>query len=162
MTEPHHHDQVRRRVLIAAGVLVAVVVAAWLVERGVDGSGQAPAGSPKSSAYAVNVERGGKVLRRFTVTDLHRLAQTQIVSDGKPQNGPSLPVVLAAAGVHSGYSAVEVRGMGIRDKGRLMLTAAKVNGKVVLDFNDRGTVKIVSPSMDVGQRVRDVTAIVVR
>jgi hypothetical protein len=162
MGEASQNGRARRRLFVVAGVLVAIVIGALLVERGVNGAAEAPGGAPAAKAYGVSVEQGGKVLRTFSVQQLHSLPQTHVTSDGKAQAGPSLPAVLAAAGVTGAYSALEIRGMGLRDGGRLTLPAGKVNARVILDFSDRGTMKIVSPQLDFGERVRDVTAIVVR
>jgi hypothetical protein len=152
----------RRRLYIVAGVLVAVVVGAWIVERVVNGAAQAPGGAPAAPAYTVSVQRDGMTLKRFTVAQLHALPQTHIMSDGKPQDGPSLAVVLAAAGFRGTYTSLDIRGMGLRDGGRLALPAARVTPKTILDFSDRGTLKVVSPSLTFRERVRDVTAIIVR
>ena len=147
---------------MVAGVLVAVVLGAWLMERAVNGAAQAPGGAPTAQAYSVSVERDGRTLRRFSVAQLHALPQTHIISFGMPQSGPSVPVVLAAAGINGSYTALDIRGMGLRDSGRLTMPADQVNAKVILDFSNRDTVKIVSPRLDFRERVRDVTAIIVR
>lgn len=152
----------RRRLYIVAGVLVAVVLGAWIAERAVNGTAEAPGGAPMAPAYTVSVERDGKTLKRFTVAQLHELPQTHIVSDGKPQDGPSLAVVLAAAGIRGAFTSLDIRGMGLRDGGRLTLPAASVTPRTILDFSDRGTLKVVSPSLSFRERVRDVTAIIVR
>jgi hypothetical protein len=52
--------------------------------------------------------------------------------------------------------------MGIRDEGRLVLAAAELDDRVLLDFAERGTVKIVSPELSWRERVRDVVEIAVR
>ncbi len=146
---------------IVAGVLCAAVAGAWLVERAVTGTAQSPGQAPAARAYTVSVERDGTVVKRFTVAELRALPQVHILSDGKPQDGPSLPAVLAAAGVTGGYEALVIRGTGVRDAGRLTLPAGEVDGRVILDFSDRGTVKVVGPRLDFRERVRDVTAVVV-
>jgi hypothetical protein len=152
----------RRRLYIAAGALVVVVLGAFVAERVVNGAAQAPGSAPTAPAYTVSVQRDGKTLKRFTVAELHALPQTHIMSDGKPQDGPSLAAILGAAGVSGSYTALDIRGMGLRDGGRLTLPAAKVTPRTILDFSDRGTLNVVSPSLSFRERVRDVTAIIVR
>ncbi len=162
MADTAQAARARRRLYIVAGVLVAVVLGAWIAERAVNGAAQAPGGAPVAPAYTVSVQRDGKTLKRFTVAQLQALPQTHIVSDGKPQDGPSLTAVLGAAGVRGTYTTLDIRGMGLRDGGRLTLPAGKVTQKTILDFSDRGTLKVVSPSLGFRERVRDVTAIIVR
>ncbi len=70
--------------------------------------------------------------------------------------------VLEAAGVGRDFSELEITGMGLRDGGRLLLTAAQVDEGVLLDFAERGTVKVVSPELSWRERVRDVVEIAVR
>jgi hypothetical protein len=152
----------RRRLYIAAGALAVVVLGALVAERLVNGAAQAPGGTPAAPAYTVTVQRDGTTLKRFTAAQLHALPQTHIMSDGKSQDGPSLATVLKAAGVRGAYAALDIRGVGVRDGGRLTLPAAKVTPKTILDFSDRGTLKVVSPSLSFRERVRDVTAIIVR
>jgi len=64
--------------------------------------------------------------------------------------------VLEAVGI-DGFSRLEVRGMGLRDDGRLTLRSVQINDELILDFTDRGTLKVVSPDLDWRDRVRDVT-----
>ena len=52
--------------------------------------------------------------------------------------------------------------MGIRDEGYITLTRSQVRPDVLLDFAERGTVKLVSPRLAWEDRVRDVTGIEVR
>ena len=100
MADPSQGKRARRRLYIVAGVLVAVVLGAWLIERAVNGAAQAPGGAPAAPAYSVSVERDGRTLKRFTVAQLARAAadahreRSASLSTGRP-----LPAVLAAAGV---------------------------------------------------------------
>ncbi len=162
MAEPPQGKRARRRLYVVAGVLVALVFGAFVVERALTGTAQAPGAAPAAPAYSVSVERNGKTLRSFTVAQLHALPEVHIMSDGKPQAGPSVPAVLAAAGVRRPFAALDVRGMGLRDSGHMTLPAVSVNGRLILSFSQRDTVKIVSPTLGFAQRVRDVTAIIVR
>jgi len=154
----------RRRVALAASALVAVVALAWLVEWRAAGGVSTPggAGAPPGAdaagppAYVVEVVRHGRVVRRFTPAELSRLPQRTITSYGKEQRGPSVRAVLEAVGI-GGFSRLEVRGMGLRDDGRLTLRSVQINDELILDFTDRGTLKVVSPDLDWRDRVRDVT-----
>lgn len=152
----------RRRLLAVAGAIVAVVAGAWLLERAVNGSAGGPEGPAAPPAYSVRVTRDGAVLRAFTVADLRALPQASEAVDGKQQEGPTLPAVLVAAGVEDGYESLVITGLGLRDDGRLALPAARIDEAVLLDFSDRGTLKVVSPSLDWSERVRDVVEIAVR
>ena len=60
------------------------------------------------------------------------------------------------------FARLEVRGMGLRDDGRLTLAVAQIDDDLVLDFSDRGTLKLVSPDLGWRERVRDVTELRVR
>jgi hypothetical protein len=55
-----------------------------------------------------------------------------------------------------------VRGAGIRDDGHLTLTAAQAAQHVVVDFTERGTVKVCGPDLLRPDWVRDVISIDVR
>jgi hypothetical protein len=150
-----------RRVALLAVALAALVGLAWVVEwttaGGVSAPGaQAPGADAAPPGYAVTVLRDGEILREFAPTDLRDLPQVTVTADGKQQEGPTVAAVLEAAGVER-FATLDVRGMGLRDDGRLSLTAAQVGDDLVLDFSDRGTLKIVSPDLDWRDRVRDVT-----
>jgi hypothetical protein len=102
--------------------------------------------------------RGDTVLRRFSVVDLRALPQARITIDGKEQDGPTLPAVLEAAGVPA-PARVTVIGAGLRDSGKLVLPAALVTKQVIVDFSDRGTVKVCTPRVAWARWVRDVREI---
>jgi hypothetical protein len=104
------------------------------------------------------VRQDGEVLKRYDLAALHALSQASLVIDGKEQEGPLLRTVLEDAGADPS-AAVDVVGAGIRDEGRLTLTAEEVDRDVQLDFSDRGTVKACSAWLDRGEWVRDVVAI---
>ncbi len=146
-----------RKQLIAlvatAAVLTVAVAAAWALEWLGNRSG-----SPK---YSIAVVRSGQELAKFDVAKLKALPQKKIVADGKSETGPTLLGVLSAAGVHD-FSSVTVRGMGVRDSGVIELSRAEVNSSVLLDFAERGTMKLVSPGLEWEDRVRDVTRIEVQ
>ena len=147
----------RWRVVAVIAVLAAVVGTGWAVQHAAAGR-KAPSGATRPAAYTVALTRNGALLRRFTLADLHALPATRVTIDGKVQDGPTLLSVLAAAGVR-GHPAVIVLGAGLRDSGKLVLPASRVNGRIVVDFADRGTVKVCSPQIAWGHWVRDVKEI---
>ena len=78
--------------------------------------------------------------------------------DGKQQTGPAVATVLAAAGAAT-FDTLNVKGIGARDSGRLDPRAGDVDDRLLLDFSDRGTVKICSPDLEWSDWVRDVVEI---
>lgn len=149
----------RRRwpVLVVAATLVAAVAAAWILQAGVsDGGASSKDGS--SPPYSISVKKGGEVLKTYDLAALHALPQASVEIDGKKQDGPLLTALLDDAGAGA-YRTVAVRGAGIRDPGRLDLTAAEAAHDVQLDYSDRGTVKVCSPWLQRREWVRDVLTI---
>jgi hypothetical protein len=147
----------RRPVLIAAAAIVAVVVVAWALQAGADEDGDTPAGA-RPSSYSITVRQGGEVLKEYDLAALRALPQASLMIDGKTQDGPLLRTVLDDAGADPAAS-VEISGAGIRDEGRLVLSAGEVDREVQLDFSERGTVKVCSAWMARGEWVRDVVSI---
>ncbi len=126
-------------------------------------STSAPAsGGASSASSAVTggvfrlVTADGSV-KAFSLDDLKKLPLTSIMSNGQPQEGPALRAVLQAAGVTS-FAQVKVTGTN----GSATLTQAEVTKDVILDFNNRGKVKLVSPSMPKPKRIIDVITIEAR
>jgi hypothetical protein len=144
-------------VLIAAAALVAVVVAAWALQAMASGGGESSQGD-SPPPYSVSVKRDGEVLKTYDLAALRSLPQVAVEMEGKEQTGPALAVVLADAGVSSS-ARVEVRGAGLRDSGRLRLSAAQARRRVQLDFSQRGTVKVCAPWLEREEWVRDVFTI---
>ncbi len=148
----------RRKQRIAAaltlGVLVATVGIAWLLEASARRSdGSAP--------YTVRVEQAGETIGVLELEDLRSLEQQSVVALGRRQEGPALLTVLATCGVDE-FEHVEVFGMGYRDSGYIKLSVEEIDEDMLLDFNNRGTTKLVSPEMAWTKRVRDVERIVVK
>jgi hypothetical protein len=143
--------------VVLAAVLVALVAAAIgfeaLVSAGTPG--------PTSGEYAVVIVRDGKELGAFTLEDLKDIGYVKETIDGDLQEGPRLLDVLAEAGVRD-FETLTIAGMGIRDDGLITLTRDQVSERVLLDVAIRGTVKVVGPGIEWGDRVRDVTQIEVQ
>lgn len=93
----------------------------------------------------------------FRMDDLKKLPLTTIFADGSPQEGPTLLAVLKAAGVAE-FQEVAVTGR----EGTKKLARAEVTDQLVLDFNNRGSVKLASPTMPRDERIRDITRIEVK
>ncbi len=145
----------RRRVtLISIAVLLCGGVAmAWFAESRV--SSASPAG------YHVAVVRDGQTLANFDLTALKAVGMIRVTAQGQPQQGPAVISVLSSAGV-TDFARLTVVGLGVRDKGRLVLSRGKIGPDVVLAVSKRGTVKLAGPSIPQDQRVRDVTELLVR
>jgi hypothetical protein len=145
-------------VLIAAAAVAVVVVAAWALEATVSGGDESSQGDSPPPPYSVSVERGGEVLKEYDLAALDSLPKVTREMEDKEQTGPTLMVLLEAAGVTS-YEKVDVRGAGVRDDGRLSLTRIEVGRRVQLDFSERGTVKVCAPWLEREEWVRDVLTI---
>ena len=147
----------RTAFIVTAAAIVAVIVLAWVLQATAD-TGDESSDGGSSSGYTVTVRQGGEVLKEYDLAALRALPQTKVVIDGKEQDGPLLRGVLDDAGVDSSATVAMV-GAGLRDTGRLTLTAAQVDRNVLLDFSDRGTAKVCSAWLDRAEWVRDVISI---
>lgn len=93
----------------------------------------------------------------FRMDDLKKLPLTTIFADGSPQEGPTVLAVLKAASVGE-FEEVAVTGR----EGTKKLVRADVTEQLVLDFNNRGSVKLASPTMPRDERIRDITRIEIK
>lgn len=93
----------------------------------------------------------------FALDDLKKLPLTSIMSEGSPEEGPSLLDVLKAANI-TDFTEVTLTGVD----GSRTLTREEVTPEVVLDFNNRGSVKLASPTLPREARVRDIVKIEVK
>jgi len=144
-------------VLIATAAIVAVVVAAWVLQAMASGGGESSQGD-SPPPFSISVKKGGEALKTYDLAALLALPQVTAEMEGKDQTGPALAVVLADAGVSS-YDEVDVRGAAIRDSGQLTLSPVQVRRRVQLDFSERGTVKVCAPWLERKEWVRDVLTI---
>lgn len=110
-----------------------------------------------TGASVFDVVRADGTTVAFTLDDLKALPLTSIVSDGNPQEGPSLLAVLAKAGV-TDFSEVTLTGAD----GSKTMAHDEVTDQVILDFNNRGSVKLVSPDLAKDARIRDIVKIEVK
>lgn len=136
--------------VVTVAVLMAAVTTAWVLESGAG-----------DDAYTVAVVAGDETLAIFTADELRAMEQVGIVAQGQNQEGPALLGVLKEAGVDS-FERLVIRGQGLRDDGVIELERAAVTDEVVLDFAERGTVKVAGPDIEWADRVRDVQVIEVR
>lgn len=148
----------RRKVIAVLVVLLALAVAGMWAAEALTGHNPLASGGP--AGYEVRVLDGDTVLGSFDLADLEKIGYDTITVDGKKEEGPRLSRVLQAAGVDE-YSSVTINGAAVRDDGTITLTRAEVENDVLLDVALRGTVKVVGPDIAWGDRVRDVTDIVV-
>ena len=98
---------------------------------------------------------GSKVA--FRMNDLKNLPLTTIFADGSPQEGPTLLAVLKSSKVEN-FKEVAVTGR----EGTKYLPRTEVTDQLVLDFNNRGSVKLASPTMPRDERIRDITRIEIK
>lgn len=144
----------RRRLtigVIAVVALLALVGAAWLAESLL---------TDPSDVAPVVVRQGDVIVAQFTVSELRGFSQHRVRDLGRVQEGPRVLDVLAAAGIKD-FNTLTVTGLGVRDSGTITLQAAEVTDETLLDFANRGTVKVVGPGIEWSDRVRDVTVLVV-
>lgn len=136
---------------------------AAILSTGACGGGSSTAGSSPSKGSTVTVPAGVAAFRvikpdgttvPFTIAALRKLPLVSILSHGQPQEGPSVLSVLNAAGV-TNFASITVTG----GNGKKTLTQAQVTKDVILDYNNRGSVKLVSPAWAKPQRITDVVKI---
>lgn len=153
---------------VRLGLVSLWVIGSWLLAacqpiQPAPAASAAPTASAEQAEQAANpdaiftvVQADGSA-KAFTLADLRALPMTSILADGSPQEGPALLAVLEAAGV-SDFTEVTLTGVdGIKS-----LTHDEVTPEVVLDFNNRGSVKIVAPDWPRDARIRDITQIDVK
>jgi len=120
------------------------------------GNPTASASIPKSETIFELVKPDGSKIP-FLMNDLKNLPLTTIFADGSPQEGPTLLAVLKSAKVEE-FKEVAVTGR----EGTKTLPRSEVTDQLVLDFNNRGSVKLASPTMPRDERIRDITRIEIK
>jgi hypothetical protein len=140
-------------------------------------SGQTPtvpsqtAATTKPITSTAQVETGSKYSILMFIKDLQvgsvsldqllKLKQVTITSEGKTENGPTLPSVLNLAGIKD-YTSVTVYGFS---KGRLAtaqltLQKSEINDTMVVDISNQGTAKLSGTAIPSGNWIIDITKIV--
>jgi len=135
--------------LIVLASLSAFVALAWGAELLLTGPEDIP---------PLRIVRDDDVITEFTMDELQALPVSSFSQFGKSEEGPAVLDVLAEAGVTE-FTRLRVRGSGVRDDGFLVLERAQVDEALLLDFANRGTVKIAGPDIGWEDRVRDVTVL---
>ena len=110
-----------------------------------------------SSSIVFQLVRADGRMQPFSLDDLKKLPLATIFAEGNPQEGPSLLAVLKSAGVIE-FQEVAITGR----EGTKKMTKSEINDEVILDFNNRGSVKLVSPTMPHEARIRDITRIEIK
>lgn len=90
----------------------------------------------------------------FTADELRQLPLASIKVEGKPEEGPVLLDVLQGAGVEE-FKQVTLSGGG----SSLTLARQQITPEVILDFANRGTVKLAAPHVPKKDWVKDITEI---
>jgi hypothetical protein len=131
---------------------VLVVATALLLGCG----GGSRAGASAQAGYAVVVRDGSRTVGRFDVAALRAMPQADISTpkaQGKQtQHGPRVRTVLTRAGVQR-FGSLKVAG----PDGTGTFSSAEIDDQVVLDFDNRGTVKLAGAKLPMDRWVRDVT-----
>jgi hypothetical protein len=96
---------------------------------------------------------------KFAVTldAVKSLPLAQITVDGKVQEGPKLLDILALAGI-TDFSEVAIAGSGAPST----LTRAQVDDNTILDFSNRGTMKLATTYIPKADWAKDITEITVK
>jgi hypothetical protein len=135
----------------SSAAVAALLVAAVLLPA----CGQ-PAHAPAAAGYAVLVRSGGKTVGRYDVAALRALAAVDVAtpqSQGKQvQHGPLVRTVLARAGLQ-GFGRLRAVGLGNAQT----FSASEIDDQVVLDFDNRGTMKLAGAHLPQDRWVRDLT-----
>ncbi len=120
------------------------------------GAALAPVTLPTRPADALfQLVKPGGAVANFTLADLKKLPLATIMQGGKPQEGPTLLDVLKAAGV-TDFQRVTLTGAGT-----MIFAKDQVTSQVILDFANRGTMKLASPDLPLPSPVQDITLITV-
>jgi hypothetical protein len=109
------------------------------------------------SLIVFQLVRADGSMQPFSLDDLKKLPLATIFAEGNPQEGPSLLAVLKSSGVME-FQEVAITGR----EGTKKMTKSEINDEVILDFNNRGSVKLVSPTMPHEARIRDITRIIIK
>jgi len=159
----------RTRILIAAGVLIALVALVLGIEALQRASGEpAAAGEPTVAAGAIPIRLDGKLVGSFTPTDLERLEKVSFVEpeEGKTQEGWLLRDVirLYVDPETLGAGTLVTVSSGSREKSAQLTwdEVDRTENYVTFDLSNRGTLKLVSvlPKLDARDEwVQDVDSI---
>ena len=114
-----------------------------------------PASSTSSTLFQIVKTDGAKF--DVTLDAVKKLPLAQITVDGKVQEGPKLMDVLALAGV-TDFTEVTFTG----SSPSVTLTRAQVDDNTILDFANRGTMKLATTYIPMPNWTKDITEIKVK
>jgi hypothetical protein len=112
--------------------------------------------TPVADALFVVVRADGSS-QGFTWDELEQLPLATIQAEGKVEEGPKLMDVLHAAGV-TDFTEVTLTG----SNGSITLPSEQVDDNTILDFTNRGTVKLASTYVPKADWIKDITEIKVK
>lgn len=111
--------------------------------------------APAEAVFQVIKADGASI--PFSAADLKALPLAQVEAEGKVEEGPRLLDILQAAGV-SEFEEITLTGAD----GSMTLSAEQVDDQVILDFTNRGTVKLAAANIPKTEWVKDITRIEVK
>jgi len=108
--------------------------------------------------YLVKVTVKGAPAASLTIAQLQDLPKVSLDAYGKSEEGPTLLSALDLAGVKD-FSKITISGLmkGRVASAELTLTRDQVTGTVILDFTNRGTVKLAGADIPEDNWIIDVT-----
>ncbi len=144
-------------------VFALLAISALLLATGCDlrvaGGAPASAASGPSAGAApgdpLKVVAPDGSTRSLSLKEMDALPKGRIEVEGKWEEGPTLPDVLASAGVKE-FKQVTILGA---EGAKLTLTKEQVNREVVLDFTNHGTVKFSSPAVPKKDWIKDISTL---
>lgn len=105
--------------------------------------------------YTLNIQSGGKMVKSYKIEDIKKMSTKSIEVDGKTETGPALLTILNDCGI-SEFSKVTFKGIA---NDSLSLSKDKIDGDVLLDIANRGTVKLACKSVPKKDWIKDIVEI---
>lgn len=117
-----------------------------------------PGTTNTEAGYRVKVTVSGAAAASLTIAQLQDLPKVSLEAYSKSEEGPTLLSALELAGVND-FSRVTAIGLlkGRVASAELTLTREQVTGSVILDFTNRGTVKLAGADIPEDNWIIDVT-----
>jgi hypothetical protein len=141
-------------------LLVVLLISACGAPAATQAPFSAPASTPvaadAASSALFNIVKADGTEFAVTLDAVKALPVSQITVDGKVQEGPKLLDILGLAGV-TDFSAVTLTGTGTST-----LTRAQVDDNTILDFNNRGNMKLATTYIPKADWAKDITEIKVK
>ena len=117
----------------------------------------APVPTPAASNALFQIVKTDGTKFDVTLDSVKALALVQITVEGKVQEGPKLLDILALAGV-TDFAEVTITGSGAPST----LTRDQVDDNTILDFSNRGTMKLATNYIPKANWTKDITGITVK